>query len=82
MKKPDKPRSGKLEKILLGAVIGAAVGSVVGVGLNAKKGPGNATDVAGNPIDKSQKSDKDKPQSLLRKLRLYLRKRNAAKNSN
>lgn len=66
-------KRGSLEKIVLSAVIGAAVGSVVGASISKKTGTNNDSE---KKIDEKAKISDDKPKSLLRRLRLYLKSYN------
>jgi hypothetical protein len=66
-------KRGSLEKIVLSAVIGAAVGSVVGATIS--NNTGNKSDSEKKFDEKAKMSD-DKPKSLLRRLRLYLKSYN------
>ena len=55
-------KKGSFDKLVLGAVIGAAIGSVIGASVTRKK-----------KFDVMPKISDDKPKSLLRRIRLYLK---------
>lgn len=77
----NNKKKGGIDKLLLGAVIGAAVGSVVGAGISSRSGSDESTTRRAAPVavDKSSKKSKNVIIRLLRSVRLYLRNRNAKK---
>lgn len=79
--KPGKKRRrSTVDKLLLGAVVGAAIGSVVGASLSSKSKKGRQeAEKAPNEFDKIKEIGDDKAKSWLRRLRLYLKRRNERK---
>lgn len=81
-KQDDNEKKGgkvtSINRLIVGAVIGAAVGSVVGATLAPKSGKETRKAIA-DEFDKLKDSGDNKAKSLLRRLRLYLKRRNEAR---
>lgn len=69
-KKKEQKKQGQLDKILMGVVVGGAIGSVLGVGLAPKKGSETRREVSdktGRLFDKAKRALQSATGKLIKK---------------